>query len=188
LGLFAAPESAFAASVQYQLASVDLEFNDSSKGLQLYADTSVLDTSKFTLNDYEYKELDAFYIGTKEYKVDLDDKFAKPIKATFTFASPGNATAVVRGASFGTYSFFDGKGIVDFGLPDIVYTPTAVFAVSLKDVKFGTPGKALVRLKVKQLKSKGVAPVPEPASVALFVVGGAIAGLGIRRSRARSNS
>jgi len=197
LGTLTAPGSALAASVQYQLASVDVELNDSGLGLQLFADTSVLDTSVFTLDDFQSKELSAFKVGTTESGIDFDDLFPRSITATFTFAAPGDAQAVVKGKSFGQIAFFQGFGIVKWGLPDLVYTPDATFLVGLSDTKFELGddkfkkskktkgGSSLVNVKIKQLKSKAPAPVPEPASVALLLIGGAVVGLGIRRGRTR---
>src|SRR5215510_1358106 len=79
------PLTAGAAAVNYRIGSVAVDVNDNGSGLQLFTDTSVLDTSVFTLNDGQSAELAAFRIGTRETSVDYDDLAPKMARATFFF-------------------------------------------------------------------------------------------------------
>ena len=176
-----APLAAEAAAVNYRIGSVDVDVNDGSSGLQLFTDTSVLDTSVFTLNDGQSAELAAFRIGTKESSVDGDDLAPKMARATFFFALPATVDASVKGISFGVDLLIKDGGLVIFGLPDVVSTAVSTFVVGLDPVSFGVPGSAIVKVNVKQLSSRQ--PVPEPASVALLVSGGALVAGALRRRR-----
>lgn len=176
-----APLTADAAAVNYRIGAVDVDVNDNGSGLQLFTDTSVLNTSVFTLNDGESAELAAFRIGTNESSVDLDDLAPKMARATFFFSSPATVDASINGISFGIDLLIREGGVVLFGLPDVVTTSVSTFLVGLDEVKFGVPGSAIVKVTVKQLESRQ--PVPEPASVALFVSGGALVMGALRRRR-----
>jgi hypothetical protein len=176
-----APLSADAASVNYRIGSVDVAVNGKSSGLQLFTDSSVLNTSVFTLNDGQSATLAAFRIGTMEKTVDLDDLAPKMARATFFFSLPTTANASVKGVSFGIDLLVKDGGVVLFGSPDVVTTAVSTFRVSLDSVKFGVPGSAVVKVNVKQLSSRQ--PIPEPASVALFVSGGAFVVSALRRRR-----
>ena len=176
-----APLTADAAAVNYRIGSVDVAVNNNSRGLQLFTDTSVLDTSVFTLNDGQSAELAAFRIGTGEQSVDVDDLAPKMARATFFFALPATVDASVKGVSFGVDLLVKEGGVVLFGAPDVVTTAVSTFMVGLDPVMFGVPGSAIVKVSVKQLRSQR--PVPEPASVALFVSGGALVMGTLRRRR-----
>ena len=181
-----APLSADAAAVNYQIGSVDVAVNDNSSGLQLFTDTSVLNTSVFTLNDGQSASLAAFRIGTRETSVDYDDLAPKMARATFFFSLPATVDASVKGVSFGIDLLVKDGGVVLFGSPDTVTTPAATFLVDLDPVKFGVPGSAIVKVNIKQLSSRQ--PIPEPASVALFVSGGAFVVSALRRRRQRTTA
>ena len=174
LGWLGEPGTARAASVDYQLESVTVQLNESGVGLQLFADTSALDTRAFSLDDGESMLLRAFTVGTRELTVGLTDLLPRSISATFRFALPGNAMSQVFGKSFGVLSFRDGLGVVIWDDPVLVSTDTAVFKTSLTNAVFGTPGQDLVKLKISQVSSN---PIPEPASIALFLAGAAILAL-----------
>ena len=181
-----APSSADAALVSYQIGSVDVAVNDSGSGLQLFVDSSVLNTSVFTLDDGQSASLAAFRIGTRETSVDADDLVPKMARATFFFSRPATVDAAVKGVSFGVDLLVKEGGVVLFGLPDIVTTDLSTFMVDLDPVKFGVPGSAIVKVNVKQLSSRQ--PVPEPASVALLVSGGALVWGALRRRRQRTTA
>jgi hypothetical protein len=176
-----APLSADAAAVNYQIGSVDVAVNDNGSGLQLFVDSSVLNTSVFTLNDGQSASVAAFRIGTKETSVDADDLAPKMARATFFFALPATVDASVKGVSFGIDLLVKDGGVVLFGSPDTVTTAISTFMVDLDPVKFGVPGSAIVTVNIKQLSSRQ--PIPEPASVALFVGGGAFVVGALRRRR-----
>jgi hypothetical protein len=176
-----APLTADAAAVNYRIGSVSVDVNNSGSGLQLYTDTSVLNTSVFTLNDGQSAELAAFRIGTQETSVDIDDLAPKMARATFFFSLPATVNASVNGVSFGVDLLIQEGGVVLFGTPDVVTTAVSTFVVDLDPVKFGVPGSALVKVNVKQISS--TQPVPEPASVALLVSGGALVMGALRRRR-----
>ena len=176
-----APLSADAALVNYQIGSVDVAINGSDPGLRLFVDDSVLNTSVFALNDGQSATLSAFRIGTRELVVDADDLVPTVVKATFFFSLPATVDAAVKGVSFGVDLLVKDGGVVLFGLPDIVTTSVSTFVVGLDPVTFGVPGSAVVQVNVKQLSSRQ--PVPEAASVALLMSGGALVMGALRRRR-----
>ena len=180
------PLQAEAALVDYRIGSVTVDVNDNGSGLQLFVDTSVLNTSVFTLNDGQSVNLAAFRIGTTESHVDYDDLAPKMARATFFFALPATVDASVKGVSFGVDLLVREGGLVLFGAPDIVTTAVSTFMVDLDPVSFGVPGSAIVRVNIRQLDSRQ--PIPEPASVALFVSGGALAMGALRRRRQGTKS
>jgi hypothetical protein len=176
-----APVAADAAAVNYRIGSVGVDVNDQGSGLQLFTDTSVLHTSVFTLNDGESAELSAFRIGTLESNVDSDDLAPRLARATFFFALPATVDAAVNGISFGVDLLVQEGGVALFGTPDVVTTAVSTFLVGLEPVKFRVPGSAIVKVNIKQLSSRQ--PVPEPASIALLVSGGALVMGALRRRR-----
>ena len=178
-----APLTADAAAVSYQISSVSVAVNNSSSGLKLFADTSVLHTSVFTLDDGDSVELAAFRVGTNESSVDLDDLLPKMVKATFSFSGPATVDAEVKGVSFGVDLLFGKEfGVIAFGPPDVVTSSLSTFSVGVQSAAFPVPGSAVVKVKVKQLASR---PVPEPASITLLVSGGVLV-VGTLRRRRRS--
>jgi hypothetical protein len=180
------PLPAEAALVDYRIGSVTVDVNDNSSGLRLFVDTSILNTSVFTLNDGQSVSLAAFRIGTTESHVDYDDLAPKMARATFFFALPATVDASVNGVSFGVDLLVRDGGVVLFGLPDLVTTAVSTFMVDLDPVSFGVPGSAIVRVNIRQLDSRQ--PIPEPASVALFVSGGALVMGALRRRRQGTTS
>jgi hypothetical protein len=137
-----------------------------------------------------------FTVGTDEGTVNVlpaEDNIAYPVSVLFSFTNPWDASGnPLTGQSFGFIAlnpfsscgiFTGGCGAIQWSGPQTFnFGNGGSFSVALNDVTFGTPGSAQVG-GTFTLISNSVAPVPEPATWAMMLVGFGAVGYAMRRRR-----
>lgn len=174
-------------------AVTSISANSSDPGLVVF--TSPIAFADITLNavgDTAVREV--FNIGTNESIVNLDDLVPSLLSATFTFTNPTgtSGTPVVgvtggfyAGGLFGSCGLFAGGcgGATDF-IPTVFdFDGGGQFSVQLLPTTFGTPGNANVSAQFELL----TAPVPEPTTWAMMIIGFALVGGVMRRRKTKTN-
>ncbi len=175
-----------AVSVDYQPSSVSVFLNNADPAitLVLWGDTSVLDTSQFTLVDGGRFSFDAFVIGSDDTRTNGNQTgLERSVSATVGFSLPAIVGVTVSGTAFAIWkdpTVNDDTATLSWSGPVSLNAGGAQFEITLSDVYFTLPGSQLVRATVTQQSG---APMPEPNSAALFGVGGVLVAGAIRRWR-----
>lgn len=179
-------------------AAASVTISGSVTGFSLPGDPGLaLDASAIAFADFTLASVGAthttnvFRIGTNESSVDLDDLLPRSVSATFGFTSPGGASGTAVGSSSGFYRLFTncgafagGCGRVDWTNPTIVnFDGGGQFSITLTDVEFGTPGFANVAARFELI----AAPVPEPSTWAMLILGFGLVGGAMRSRRTRTS-
>lgn len=147
----------------------------------------------FVLNNVgDFRDFTVLTIGTNESSVELDDLTPLPISVAFRFTNPAGTTgAPIIGTTVGFYELFSSCGILAGGCGTAVFNAPSVFSfgqggrfsVALSSATFATPGTANVTGRFTLVS----APVPEPSTWAMLVLGfGAIGGAMRSRRTAKS--
>ena len=179
-----AAQPARAVSVDYQPSSVSVFLNNAhtATALALWTDTSVLDTSLFTLDDGGSYSFDAFTIGSDDTRTNGNQSgLGRPVSATITFSLPAIAGGTITGTAFATWKDPAANGdtaTLAWSGPVSLSAGGAQFEITLSDASFTLAGSQLVQATVTQLSSS---PMPEPDSAALFGVGAVLVAGAIRR-------
>lgn len=187
-GAYAAPALA-AVTITGEVS--DVQFGASDPGLVVSASPVAFPT--FTLNDVgDFAEFTVLTVGTGETVVNLDDLVPLPLSVAFRFTNPtGAAGTPVTGNTVGFIAPFTACGFAQGGCGVAVFNAPSVFefgqggrfSVALSHAIFATPGSANVTGRFTLVS----APVPEPATWAMMVLGfGAIGGAMRARRTARS--
>lgn len=182
-GAYAAPALA---AVTITGKVTDVQFGTSDPGLVVSASPVAFPT--FTLNDVgDFADFTVLTVGTGETAVNLDDFIPLPLSVAFRFTDPAGALgAPITGTTVGFIRPFTTCGILAGGCGSASFDAPSVFAfgqggqfsVALSNVTFATPGSANVTGRFTLI----AAPVPEPSTWAMLVLGFGVVG-GAMRSR-----
>lgn len=151
-----------------------LSLDSSDPGLVLFG--SAIDFGPFTLDNVgDTFTTNVLTIGTRESSVEFDDLLNSPVSATFTFSAPAGAGGTATGTSTGFFRVLSSCGFAAGGCGQVQWSNPTVFnfagggsfSVSLANVEFATPGSATVAGRFQLL----AAPVPEPETWALLILG-----------------
>lgn len=169
--------------------------NNTDPGLVIEA--SPVAFPSFTLNNVgDFRDFTVLTIGTSEGTVNFPDDFQpRPISVAFSFSSPnGAAGAPIGGTSTGFVDFnlfgscgvlAGGCGSATFGAPtQFSFSQGGRFSVALSNVTFTTPGSANVTGRFTFV----TAPVPEPSTWALMLLGFGAIGAAMRSPARRRTS
>lgn len=177
MGSLLVAHSAVALPVLYTPGSIQVSSPD-QPGVTWWADTSVLDTASFTLNDGQSNAFAAFKIGADPYAMSDLTYSWMDVYADFTFVDP-STNFQLSGTAHGFWQWEAG-GV--FWEPTYVRLPEVTFQVNLSTASFRVGNQDEVFATVRQLSSRPLRPVPEPGALLSFLVGGAlIAGAARRR-------
>lgn len=188
----AAPASA-AVTITGAVSGVTV--NNTDPGLVINA-TPVAFPS-FTLNNVgDFQDFTVLTVGTSEGSVNFPDDFQpQPISVAFNFSRPSGATGAPIGGTttgFVDFNLFGACGVIaggcgsaTFGAPtQFSFSQGGRFSVALSNVTFTTPGSADVTGRFTLL----AAPVPEPSTWALMLLGFGAIGAAMRSPKRRRMS
>jgi hypothetical protein len=179
--------------LQGSVSHVDV--HNSGNGLLIYANPLAASNFSFSLDMANPTTVISNFlqIGTRESSVELfEDTVAKAITVFFSFDNPFSSSAgAVSGQTTGFYTpslfgscgvFAGGCGAVNFNASTFTFGPndTGSFTIELADAVFTTPGSANISARFT-LNSEAQAPVPEPATWAMMMLGFGIVGGAMRR-------
>ena len=172
-----------AVTITGQVSSVSASTSDPS----LVINAAAVAFPTFTLNNVgDFADFTVLTIGTSETSVDFPDDFTpRPLSVAFSFSRPNGATgAPITGTTVGFYELFSSCGLLAGGCGSATFNSPSLFtfnnggqfSVRLSNVTFATPGTANVTGRFTLV----TAPVPEPSTWALMLLGFGAVGAAMR--------